>query len=91
MVARSRDRQASRELLEQVTALRETAGEADEQLTRVLVRLRLRALSYLDAETIPLFEHALAAQEQGTGTRPSRYRALAAQRGRRLPGRECRR
>ncbi len=47
MVARSQDRQAIRELPEQVTALREIAGEADEQLTRVLVRLRLHALSYL--------------------------------------------
>jgi tetratricopeptide (TPR) repeat protein len=46
-LARSRDRQAIRELPEQVTALRETAGEADEQLTSVLVRLRLHALSYL--------------------------------------------
>jgi tetratricopeptide (TPR) repeat protein len=46
-VATSRDRQAIRELPEQVTALRETAGQADEQLMRVLVRLRLHALSYL--------------------------------------------
>jgi hypothetical protein len=46
-VTRSQDRQAIRELPEQVTALRETAGEADEQLTRILVRLRLHVLSYL--------------------------------------------
>jgi tetratricopeptide (TPR) repeat protein len=47
LVARSRDRRAIRELPEQVTALRETAGQADEQLMRVLARLRLHALSYL--------------------------------------------
>jgi tetratricopeptide (TPR) repeat protein len=47
VVAISRDRRAIRELREQVTALRETAGQADEQLVRVLVRLRLHALSYL--------------------------------------------
>jgi tetratricopeptide (TPR) repeat protein len=46
-VARSRDRQAIRELPEQVTALGETAGEGDEQLTRALVRLRLHVLSGL--------------------------------------------
>jgi tetratricopeptide (TPR) repeat protein len=46
-VARSRDRQAIRELPEQVTALGETAGEADEQVTRALVRLRLHVLSDL--------------------------------------------
>jgi tetratricopeptide (TPR) repeat protein len=46
-VARSRDRQAIRELPEQVTALGETAGEADEQVTTALVRLRLHVLSGL--------------------------------------------
>jgi tetratricopeptide (TPR) repeat protein len=47
VIAVSRDREAVRELPEQVTALRETAGQVDEQLIRVLVQLRLHALSYL--------------------------------------------
>jgi tetratricopeptide (TPR) repeat protein len=46
-VARSQDRRAIRELPEQMTALLDPAGEADEQLARVLLRLRLGALDQL--------------------------------------------
>ena len=46
-VARSQDRRVIREFPEQVTALLNTAGEADQPLTRALLRLRLVALDYL--------------------------------------------
>ena len=46
-VAGSQDRRAIRDLPEQVTALVAAAGEADEPLTRVLLRLRLHALDRL--------------------------------------------
>ena len=46
-VARSQDRRAIREFPEQVTALADTSGQADGQLTRVVLRLRLAALDYL--------------------------------------------
>ena len=46
-MARSRDRRAIREFPEQVTALADTSGQADGQLTGVVLRLRLAALDHL--------------------------------------------
>jgi tetratricopeptide (TPR) repeat protein len=46
-MATSEDRRTGREFPEQVTALLDTAGQADEPLTTVLLRLRLVALDYL--------------------------------------------
>jgi len=46
-VARSQDRRAIREFPEQVAALADTSGQADGQLTRVVLRLRVAALDHL--------------------------------------------
>jgi len=53
--AGSQDREAIRELPAQVTALVAAAGEADEPLTRVLLRLRVHALDRLVdlADSVP--------------------------------------
>jgi tetratricopeptide (TPR) repeat protein len=72
VAARSQDRRAIRELPEQLTALRETAGDADEQLTNILMRLlNTLATAYhaagRTADAIPLVQQILTDRERLLG------------------------